>query len=49
MPCKSIRRDLRTVGAQGAILRITNFCFSEGPNVGEGPLLIKEGSTLVLR
>ena len=28
IPFKSIHRDLRTVGAQGAALRIPNFCFS---------------------
>ena len=43
---RSIHKDLRTVGAQGALLRIHNFYFSEGPLLGGGPLLIKEGPTL---
>ena len=31
-------RDLRSVGAQGAVLRIPSFYFSEGPNVrGRAP------------
>ena len=35
------------MGAQGAVLRVPNFHFSEGPHVrGVGPLLIKEGPTL---
>ena len=38
-------RDLTIVGAQGAVLRIPNFYFSECPNV-RGGRLIKEGPTL---
>ena len=37
------------MGAQGAVLRIPNFYFSEGPKVnggGGGGALIKEGPTL---
>ena len=43
IPFKSIHKDLRTVGAQGAVLRIPYFYFSDGPNVkgGGGPYVLK--------
>ena len=42
IPFTCIHRDLRTVGAQGDVLRIPNFHFSEGPNVrGGGPYSLK--------
>ena len=47
---KSSHRDLRTVGAQGAVLRIRNFHFSGarmlGGGRGGGGCLVKEGPTL---
>ena len=37
IPFKSIYKDLRTVEAQGGVLRVPNFHFLEGPNFRWGP------------